>query len=283
MNLIKPSFSTGYAKNASESANPNLWKGLVGAWMPSFGVTGNTLKDVSGNGNDGTLTNMDAATDWVATSKGLAINFDRATNYVTTPFRTNYGSTFCYSVWYRSSSSLDQNLIGSYQSGRSTFNLDINRNQSNNSPAVGYISGFAQYGTSRHRFSNTNALSLSDGKWHHVAIFVRTGIYAGIYFDGKEIPVSVYQANSGSFNSTALDIWLGAPNVNGSTNGAGLLGDLGNVYIYDRILSPTEIKQLYLNPAAPFERKQQTVGISTAQAFNPYWGNQATQLAGTLQ
>ena len=236
--------------------------------MPSFGVTGETLRDVSGNGNHGTLTNMDAASDWVATRKGFSINFDRATNYVTTPFRTNYGSTFCYSVWYRSSSSLNQNLIGSYQSGRSTFNFDINYNQSSNSPVAGYISGFAQYGTNRHRFSNTNALSLSDGEWHHVAIFVRTGTYAGIYFDGKEIPVSVYQANSGSFSNPALDIWLGAPNINGSTNGAGLLGDLGHVCIYDRILSPTEIKQLYVDSLAPF-RKKQRVSVAVPAAVAP--------------
>jgi hypothetical protein len=60
-------------------------------------------------------------------------------------------------------------------------------------------------------------------------------------------------------------------------------GQFGFFHIYNRALSSTEIKQLYTNPAAPFERKQQTVGLSTAQAFNPYWANQATQLAGTLQ
>ena len=75
MDLLKPSYASGYAKNASQSAHPNLWDGLVGAWMPSLGVTGETLRDVSGNGNHGTLTNMDAASDWVGTSKGLALDY----------------------------------------------------------------------------------------------------------------------------------------------------------------------------------------------------------------
>jgi hypothetical protein len=46
VDLLKPSYATGYAKNASQSAHPNLWDGLVGAWMPSLGVTGETLRDV---------------------------------------------------------------------------------------------------------------------------------------------------------------------------------------------------------------------------------------------
>ena len=223
---------------------------------------------MSGNGNHGTLTNMDASTDWVATSKGLALDFNRTSNYVTTTFRTNYGNTFGYSFWYRTSSTAKQNLAGSYQNGRSTFNLDLNYTQSTNSPAVGFISGFAQFGTSRHRFSNTSALSLSDGKWHHVCAFVRLGSYATIFFDGKQVPVSVYQANSGSFSEPALDIWLGAPNVNGSTNGAGLAGSLGHAAVYDRILSPTEIKQLYVDSLAPF-RKKQRVSVAVPAAVAP--------------
>ena len=41
----------------------------VGWWCPSLDDTGNgtvTLNDLSGSGDDGTLTNMDAATDWVS-------------------------------------------------------------------------------------------------------------------------------------------------------------------------------------------------------------------------
>ena len=34
----EPSYKAGYAKNAGESENPHLWKGLVGAWMPSLGA-----------------------------------------------------------------------------------------------------------------------------------------------------------------------------------------------------------------------------------------------------
>ena len=39
--------------------------GLVGYWAMEDGTGSTTVTDVTGNGNDGTLTNMDPATDWV--------------------------------------------------------------------------------------------------------------------------------------------------------------------------------------------------------------------------
>ena len=52
-----------------------LAKGLVGAWAFQDGG-GSVLRDVSGRGNTGTLTNMDPATDWVSSPYGGALYFD---------------------------------------------------------------------------------------------------------------------------------------------------------------------------------------------------------------
>lgn len=59
--------------------------GLVGHWCPNLtGPTGTQLLDLSGQNNNGTLTNMDASTDWVQTEKGLALDFDGSNDYVLT-------------------------------------------------------------------------------------------------------------------------------------------------------------------------------------------------------
>jgi hypothetical protein len=66
-----------YARNKSE-ARPEwgwAWDGLVGLWVPRLGPTGVTLWDLSGYGSDGTLTNMDPATDWVVGGEGWALDF----------------------------------------------------------------------------------------------------------------------------------------------------------------------------------------------------------------
>jgi hypothetical protein len=56
-----PSYDSGFAQSIGESRNPHLWDGLVGLWVPSLGPTGDTLYDVSGFENHGSLTNMDPA------------------------------------------------------------------------------------------------------------------------------------------------------------------------------------------------------------------------------
>ena len=54
----------------------NILTGLVGAWCPSLGPSGYTLLDRSRRGNHGTLTNMDAGSDWVGAAGGWALDFD---------------------------------------------------------------------------------------------------------------------------------------------------------------------------------------------------------------
>lgn len=61
-----------------------LWNGLVARYCPSLDTDGNgttTLHNLDGNGaevgsNDGTLTDMDAATDWVVSDGKLALDLD---------------------------------------------------------------------------------------------------------------------------------------------------------------------------------------------------------------
>jgi len=75
---VRPSFATGWARNAAESIEPDLWRGLVGAWVAPLGVTGARLMDVSGQRNHGTLANMDAS-NWRTSSRriqGYSLNLD---------------------------------------------------------------------------------------------------------------------------------------------------------------------------------------------------------------
>jgi hypothetical protein len=97
-----PSYQQGFATR-SLSKRPNLWRGLVGCWKPSLGVTGLTLRDVSGHGNHGALTNM-TMDDWVISGNprlpSYSLDFDGSNDYVematsemvnsTEPFTINY-------------------------------------------------------------------------------------------------------------------------------------------------------------------------------------------------
>lgn len=72
-----------FAKSQAEAEYPELWRGLVGAWSPCLSPRGGTvLRDLSGRGNHGTLTNMDAATDWVTSGGKTALDFDGSNDRV---------------------------------------------------------------------------------------------------------------------------------------------------------------------------------------------------------
>lgn len=275
----KPSYATGYARNASESANPNLWKGLVGAWMPSFGVTGGTLKDVSGNGNDGTLTNMDAATDWVGTSKGLALDLDALQQRIEgdTSYQFNSSVTICATIKWQSVSYYPR--VFDFSDGLSSLQLVWDFGSGGNNRLKTKDTRW-QVDAPSYQSTSFGSSPPLVGKWYtYAALFDSTNQINRLYVN------SIKQSSSASGNvgsaSSSQNFKLGIRRDNNNVTDAD--AEYLAVSIYNRALSPSEIKQLYLNPSAPFERKQQTVGISTAQAFNPYWANQATQLAGTLQ
>ena len=77
-------------------AGPN---GLVGYW--NFDESsGNIAYDLSGNGNHGTLNNMNAA-DWVTGRSGHALDFADTGDYVEIPYSTdlNFDGDFTLTLW----------------------------------------------------------------------------------------------------------------------------------------------------------------------------------------
>ena len=80
----------------------------VAVWCPSRDTTGNgttTLTDLVGS-NNGTLTNMDAATDWVSdTDAGgvRALDFDGTNDLIVLPALLINKTAFSLSMWFKTS------------------------------------------------------------------------------------------------------------------------------------------------------------------------------------
>jgi hypothetical protein len=253
----EPSYKAGYAKSADESASPHLWNGLVGAWMPSLGVTGDTLRDVSGNRNHGTLTGMDAATDWVATSKGLALDFDGTDDHVVIPTfgrdLTSQATVSCIfrpavvdSTWRKAiiqpfttswSPPYYRWQIGTYQN-KLFCGFNVNNN---------YVTG---------HLPDTD--TASSGDVYYVVGTFKNGVIR-LFVNG----ILKNQADKSSIATTI---------ISGSTDEVCIGRDAsyfnqerlnGNVYqasIYNRALSPQEIQELYVDSLAPFRRKKSPIG-----------------------
>jgi hypothetical protein len=255
---VEPSYKSGYAQSAGESAHPNLWDGLVGAWMPSMGVTGKTLRDVSGNDNHGTLTYMDAASDWVATSKGLALDFDGSNDYVTFGNVLNL-SEITVSTWFKPDALIGrQFLIGKWEDGKRAYQIAFNPNGFPSGTISSSITTDGQLAT--HVECDVQNSITSTSEWYHVCM-TADGNELSTYVDGK-----VGNVKSAGSPYTAGNAYLSLGTILFFSNTSPLNpanACISNTSIYNRALTPDEIQTLYVDSLAPFRKKQQV-------AFNAY-------------
>jgi len=81
-----PIIGGNWQKHKLKCRSPHLWRDCVFAWNPSTDGSGDIAFDRSGYGNDGTLTNMDPATDRVMTPYGWGLALDGDDDWISTPY-----------------------------------------------------------------------------------------------------------------------------------------------------------------------------------------------------
>jgi hypothetical protein len=272
----QPSYKAGYAKSASESANPDLWDGLVGAWAPRLGSTGTSLKDISRVGYEGSIA-VDATsplnTAW--TSEGLNftgrtfpdvradLNTDRRSDTTGSVFASFKARTLQQgAVWWlgNNASNADYAALEIRAGGEQRFQVR---------KSTGYV--FVR--------ETTGTLLVSVDEWQTIA-GTQDGISGGprTYINGTETGNAVVSP----IVELNADGWLssGSSNVNDITLGyygrtsprAEFDGIIGVVLQYNRALSPSEIKYLHVDPLAPFrQRRSIPFGITAAPSFNNWY------------
>ena len=85
--------------NAEAEAPTTVWKqntypASIVAWWPMEEGAGTTIYDRTSNANNGTMTNMDAATDWVQDANGnYALDFDGSNDYIAVPHSAEFNNS----------------------------------------------------------------------------------------------------------------------------------------------------------------------------------------------
>lgn len=203
-------------------------KAPIAAWIPSLDTAGNgttTLTDLVG-ANDGTLTNMDAATDWVAdTDSGgvRALDFDGVNDHVLASAITGV-SSLAVSVWCRPRNLRNANLVG-----QSPINTQFNFFAT---PTQIYIRGSGVSPT----LAVTQALSTT--AWNHVCATIE-GTAAKVYLDGTLI-------GTGSVVALSLSP-SGSIDIGAFSDLAGFYfnGIIDDIRIFDQALDATDVSALY--------------------------------------
>lgn len=194
--------------------------GLVG-WWKLDDSSGTTATDSSGNGNNGTLVNMDPPTDWISGQVGGALDFDGGNDYVNCGNGESLDITgdITIAFWlYLDNFGSEPDIItkGNYTQSYSVW---INS------------SGQIRFALNNDRLTSNS--TLSTGTWYHVAV-TREGSERKIYIDGEEDESDTYGSAIGT---TTGDMTL-------SSSSYSLNGRLDDVRIYNRALDANEVAQL---------------------------------------
>lgn len=243
--LARPSFATGYARSAAESASPNLFRGLVAAYLPILGNTGATWPDLIG-GNDGTMTN--ALTDWGVSQYGPVVNF-LSSDKVTTPTSSVWDISNMTAVILARPSTIGNTdtllTKGNPASWQQVWDLQFI-----------FTAGAWQYADSSGRRVRTDAnTDWEADKWTVGAVRVRNDTVAAtdvqLFTAGVETAYDIQDDGSTHTDDTTHSLVIGS---RGDGNRQ-FEGDIAGVLYYQRLLTDNEIKTLTDDFVAPFRRR----------------------------
>lgn len=231
-----------YARSTRQ-IHEDMMNSPVAYWKFNEGY-GTTAHDEKGN-SDGTLTNMDAATDWVTGMFGKALTYDYSNDYVNIPDPTSgaldFGTTsFTTQAWVK---------LGSGESGY----VFAKQPAAPCSPSTcaSYrliISGgnaiCVYYSSSQNAVTGT--VTIDDDQWHHIVCkreISGTDSIVSLYIDGELDEQETFATIRDVSNSSPLRI-----GTNGDLLTSFFPGEIDEVKIYNYALNEDEIKAEYLSP-----------------------------------
>ena len=223
------------------SRGPNIVRdGLVlaldAASPRSYPGSGTTWNDLSGNGNNGTLTNGPAFDN----GNNGSIVFDGVDDGVGIGTGNNYPYPYhTFEIWVKSSG------LGS-NNGGGIIGLDYGRVIAITTTGNIQYSWYTGVGDNQGLLFSTTTTNanLLNGNWRHIVCLRSESVYE-IYIDGV---LNKTGSNGGQPDWNGLNTWSGMGAIIGNNpNNANLrfLGSISSTKMYNRALTAAEIQQNY--------------------------------------
>lgn len=223
--------------NLAAAGVPGTTDGLVGHWKLDESAPAATAVDSVGS-NDGTLTNMAPASDWVAGKIGNALDFDGGNDYVDvgSPAALDDLPQLSVSAWINADSTASDGAVATKNSPGWVFWVG----------SGGYLEFWANFSSgSANRWTGVGLITSGAGWQHVVVTYDGTSNGTGIkfYVDGSE---TSYNGSTNGTNPRSSDA---ADNlrIGSQQSGSRFDGQIDDVRIYDRVLSSAEISEIYNN------------------------------------
>jgi len=223
--------------NSHKTTHATLTQGLIGYWsFDSNSVSKNHVKDISGNGNDGSMTSRP---DLVTGKIGQALQFNDRNRYVDLGSQAliNNLHALSFSAWvYPIAGSGEERIIDKGGINSSGWLVNLN-NSAKNWHFIAYFTGGS---VERSNDYNTTEHDM----WQHIVVTwdgSATGTNVKMYVNGEETAYRSTFDGSGSRNDDATyHLYLGDASSLIPYNGL-----IDEVRIYNRVLSADEVKELY--------------------------------------
>ena len=251
-----PSYVAGFAPRDGAPRHAHLWRGLVGAWSPTLGATGTTLRDQSCYQNHGALIDMPPDEVWVADggSRALHVQGD------------GFGTPYLRHIEIPSSDSLSITSAISISSWMKLTASTTNDGFLRKQPRDYFLEIKGAKPTLQVRFrTNTETDdALPYGEWVHVtATFDGTVPSVAMYVNGIAVAHTSAYLVAGAFQES--DDVLQVGRYLGIFDG--LFDDL---VLHNRALTPREAWQLYdIGRGGIFEMSPSMVAAVPAVAGPP--------------
>jgi hypothetical protein len=245
-----------------EPLYPELWRGFVGAWAPCLGPTGLTLRDWSGFGNHGTLTNGPT----FATNAGrYALSLDGSDDYVSLTSGSVRPANITVAAWIYVTSAAGTGKFGGVAYSFATTTPsgdDWSLSEFNGSIRV----------SSAATYHNGMSGTITRNSWVHVAMTRAAGATPKAYIDGSEVSLSGGISLGGGWTAgAAVGRWF-------ASSAYCLQGAVDDVRIFDRVLTEKQIRMLASRRGISYELAPRRK--ARLAAFRAYWATRKAQIIG---
>jgi hypothetical protein len=197
--------------------------------------SGNTWRDISGNGNNGTLTNGPT----YSSDNGGSFTFDNVNDYMSTSCVIEAATSSnlqTYCSWLKGTST-NNSFFGSGASSNGQFHL-ILRFLSNGQLEFTE----SRYGSGGGALDQSNIVTVSSNLWNFACIVKTASSTFNVYFNGNLIISNATKAAELSSTFSLGRWWVNQPAPS----------TISNVQIYNRALSAQEVLQNYNSSKSRF-------------------------------